>query len=226
MGQMARYIKGSVVSYIDYTPGSDVAAGDVIVDGDMLLICTGGTKKDASGTGISSGQLGAVVCRGGLFEVVADGVIGKRKRVYWDATAKKVTLTRGANLLFGFLGDVAASADGDVVSAEFSPGRGDIATSTVAATGSAQGDAALLADGFNLVTAADGTKGVILPLASAGREVRVKNSSASALKVYPATSDGINALSVNAAFSMPANTCSTFTAYDATTWYSNPLLPS
>ena len=102
----------------------------------------------------------------------------------------------------------------------------DLTPSTVAATGSAQGDAAALVLGFNLVTAADGTKGVILPAAAAGKQVRVKNNANAVLKVYPATSDAINALSINSAISIAAFTCPTFEAYDNTTWYTNPLLPS
>lgn len=224
MVQKAEYLKGHVYSRVDYTPGADVAVGDVVVDGELLLICTGGVT--ASATGMPSGKLGSMVARGGIFLVKADGAIGKRKRVYWDATNSKITLTRGANLQFGFTCDTAASADGDTIPVEFAPGRADMATSTVAAAGSVQGDAALLVDGFNLVTAADGTKGVLLPAASAGRQVIVKNSSASALKVWPYSGDAINAIGADTAMSIAANTCPIFTAYNATTWYSTPLLPS
>jgi len=46
------------------------------------------------------------------------------------------------------------------------------------------------------------------------------------LKVYPNTSDTINALSANAALSMAAKTAAVFVAYDATAWFTVPLLPS
>jgi predicted RecA/RadA family phage recombinase len=98
---------------------------------------------------------------------------------------------------------------------------------TKAAAGSTQSDAtAITAEGFCLVTAADATKGVKLPAAAAGKRVTVKNNANAVLKVYPASSDAINALSADAALSMAAYTCATFTAYDATTWYTEPLLPS
>ena len=103
-----------------------------------------------------------------------------------------------------------------------------MASATVAAAGSSQSDAAAIAEGFTLVTAADATKGVKLPAAAAGKVCVVKNGDAAiaVLKVYPNTDDAINALSANAALSMAAKTSAVFVAYDATTWYTVPLLPS
>mgnify|MGYP001108479287 CR=1 FL=1 len=97
-------------------------------------------------------------------------------------------------------------------------------SATVAAAGSAQGDAAALADGFSLVSAADGAKGVKLPAAAAGLMCIVKNNANAVLKVYPGTSDAIDALSANAALSVQPYATVTFLAYDATNWYtSNPV---
>lgn len=104
-----------------------------------------------------------------------------------------------------------------------------IPTATVAATGSTNADAALIVTGFTLVTAADATKGVILPTAVAGAICIIKNADAAnaVLKVYPSTSDGINALTVTTgAYSMAAKTSMMLVAYDATTWYTIPLLAS
>lgn len=99
-------------------------------------------------------------------------------------------------------------------------------TATVAATGSTQTDAASVSDGLTLVTAADGTKGVKLPVAVAGRTVILKNGAAAILKVWPASGDGINAITVDSNYVLAANTSSLLIAYDATTWYSVPLLAS
>jgi hypothetical protein len=101
-------------------------------------------------------------------------------------------------------------------------------SSTVAATGSAQADAAALSPGFNLATDADAAKGVILPAAAPGLVVIVKNADAAnaVLKVYPATGDAINAIAANGAYSMAAKTCMMLVAYDSTTWYTLPLLAS
>ena len=101
-------------------------------------------------------------------------------------------------------------------------------SSTVAATGSAQTDAAALSPGFNLATGADAAKGVILPAAVAGLVVIVKNADAAnaVLKVYPATGDAINALAANASYDITNLTSTLLVAYDATTWYSVPLVAS
>jgi hypothetical protein len=101
-----------------------------------------------------------------------------------------------------------------------------IKTATVAATGSTQSDAASISDGLTLVTAADATKGVKLPAAIAGRTVIIKNGANAVLKVWPATGDGINAITVDSNYVLAANTSSLLIAYDATTWYSVPLLAS
>lgn len=89
---------------------------------------------------------------------------------------------------------------------------------SLAAAGSAQGSAAAIVDDITNVTGADGTKGVVLPLAAAGDVRVVYNNSTSALLVYPNTSDDINDGSANASISMAAKTVATFRALDATTW--------
>lgn len=103
-----------------------------------------------------------------------------------------------------------------------------IPTATVAAAGSTQTDAAAIATGFTLVSAANATKGVLLPAAAAGLVCIVKNIDAAnaMLKIWPAGTNVINALSASAAFSIAAKTSVILVAYDATTWYSVPLLPS
>lgn len=90
---------------------------------------------------------------------------------------------------------------------------------SVAAAGSAQGDAAALTGGtLNTVSAADGTKGVILPAAESGLETRVYNEHATnGLKVYPASGDDINDGSANAAVTIEGKTLAIFHAIDAAT---------
>lgn len=101
-----------------------------------------------------------------------------------------------------------------------------IPSATVAATGTNQGTAAPITTGFTLVSAADGTVGVQLPTAVAGLQCIIKNNAAAVLKVYPFSGDGINAIAVNSALSMASLTSAVYVAYDATTWYTIPLLPS
>lgn len=209
---------------IDYTPGSAVTAGDVIVLGGMVAVAT---------NDIAASDLGSLsVC--GVKKVpktTAAWTVGLP--VHWDATGDPDggdAGTGAANQLgigtYMGIATAAAGSGDDYGYVLLNVKTAAVASSTAAAAGSAQGDATEIGLGFVLATAADGTKGVVLPAAAAGQQVVVKNGAAAILKVYPATSDAINALSANAAISMAANTCAVFTAYDATTWYTTPLLPS
>ena len=101
-----------------------------------------------------------------------------------------------------------------------------IPVAAVAAAGSTQGDAAALAEGINVVSAADGTKGVILPTAVAGMVIIVKNTAAGALKIYPATGGAVNAVAANGAYSITNLTSSLLVASSTTQWYSVPLVAS
>lgn|SRR3990167_333180 len=97
---------------------------------------------------------------------------------------------------------------------------------TVAAAGSTQADATAVGTGFTLVSAADGTKGVLLPAAKAGHVCFIKNNESSTLKIWPAVDDAINALAADASLDIVSLTSVILIAYDGTTWYSVPLLPS
>lgn len=97
---------------------------------------------------------------------------------------------------------------------------------TVAAAGSTQGDATAMSADFVLVSAADATKGVILPAPVAGRVLMLKNNANAVLKVYPATGGAINALSANGAISLAALVGAVFVASSTTQWFTIPLLPS
>jgi hypothetical protein len=97
-----------------------------------------------------------------------------------------------------------------------------------AAAGSTRADATAMTASFNWVTAADATKGVILPAPTAGRLVVVKNDDTAnaVLKVYAPGSAKINGVAGSTAFSMAAKTACWFVAYDATDWFSVPLVAS
>ncbi len=217
---------------IDHTPGSNVAAGDVVVLGSFIAIAL----RD-----IAASTLGAVAVDGVFRGAKVAGAIAIGDPLYWDADGDPVGGTAGTGGLTvnGSLGNfagyaIAAALDAgttvDFVLASYSSPASftSMPSATVAATGSAQGDAAAIQTGFTLVTAADATKGAKLPAAAAGKICVVKNSDAAnaILKLYPATGDAINALAANAALSMAAKTSALLVAYDATTWYTTPLLPS
>jgi len=61
--------------------------------------------------------------------------------------------------------------------------------------------------------------GVRLPNAEGGLIIFVTNTTATALNVYPNTSDAINSLSNNIAFVHPGNATLQYICTNATNWY-------
>ncbi len=92
---------------IDYTPGADVSAGDVVVQGDLI----GVSKLD-----IATGVLGALAVTG-VFDVPKTAGVGEAiaagLKVYWDVadSVAKTDDESGANKYLGKT--VAAAGDDD-----------------------------------------------------------------------------------------------------------------
>lgn len=99
---------------------------------------------------------------------------------------------------------------------------------TVAAAGSTVADAAQVYPGFTVVSAADGTKGIVLPATPlAGTMVYIKGTAAAVLKVWPDAAATINAISSNGAMSLASGAIpALFVATSATQWYSIGLVPA
>ncbi len=258
---------------IDYTPGSPVTGGDVIVQNNIVAIAK---------TDIAANAKGALAI-GGIFDIVkaaAEAFATVGANIFWDTVnipqggtvAGCVTATAAGNTWCGFVLETAEATDetvrillrstvtltaesfaladlSDIVSVDYTAGDILVAqgpstyddvpltgpfnlaatgllsmdSATVAAFGSVQGDAAALADGFSLVSAANGTKGVVLPAAAAGGLCVVKNNANAILKLWPNTSDAIDALGADNAMSVPAYATLVLVAYDVTTWYSTAI---
>ncbi|MDD5699440.1 MAG: DUF2190 family protein [Victivallaceae bacterium] len=100
---LAKYVQRG--HSIDYTPEADVAAGDVVIIGDLAGIA----KLD-----IKAGTLGALALVG-VFDIpkaTGEGtVIAAGTIVFWDAENKQVTATAGENKYLGKT--VIASTDDD-----------------------------------------------------------------------------------------------------------------
>ena len=96
-----------------------------------------------------------------------------------------------------------------------------LVVNTVVAAGSASTNATGLTTGKNVVTASDGTKGVILPVASRDMAVLVVNTvSGSNLLVYPASGEQINALTATTgAFTVPGGNEAVFLCDAGAHWY-------
>lgn len=97
---------------------------------------------------------------------------------------------------------------------------------SVAAAGSAQGDATLVKASVSIVTGADGTKGVILPAVGPGESCTLFNDSGSTCKVYPPSGAAITVVgtglgTVNAAHSMLTYKTVIYTWQSATQIFAN-----
>lgn len=93
-----------------------------------------------------------------------------------------------------------------------------------AAAGSSASDATLITASTAIVTAADGTKGVILPAVGPGESVTLFNNAGSTCKVWPPTGAAITVVgtglgTANAAHSMLTYKTVTYTCQSSTQWF-------
>lgn len=107
------------------------------------------------------------------------------------------------------------------VEAGFKIGKGVVwAVGTVAAAGTNAATAAVLpvTAPFISVTAADATKGVILPASPIGTQFIIHNVANAVLKVYPPTGGNFNSGTTDAAVSVAAKTQARYINVDGTLW--------
>ena len=90
---------------------------------------------------------------------------------------------------------------------------------TVTAAGSTQGDATSLTKTVNIVTSATANQGVKLPTAAAGINIKVVNTTAVTIIVYPNTSDVIDGGTVNAGVNLAPYSSVELVAQDTQDWY-------
>lgn len=126
------------------------------------------------------------------------------------------------------VGGVATFTGTAVAAATFTGNLRITVNPTVVAVGTNLATAAQLLEGFQTVSAADGTVGVKLPATPvAGTTVMVKGVTAGILKVYPDAAATINAIGSNGAMSLATGAMpATFVAASATQWYTTQLVPS
>lgn len=87
---------------------------------------------------------------------------------------------------------------------------------SVSAAGTVQGDATALTAQFNVVTTVASGSGVILPTHG---PIWIRNAGANALKIWPPVGDNINALSANAAATLPVGASAILDTADEAQWY-------
>lgn len=98
MGQVT-YRHGEPVM-IDYTPGANVSAGDVVDLGNTTGLTCGVVHVD-----IANGVQGAIAAGGGVYDGVNLNNAANYAKVYWDTATEKFTTTSTNNALFGFVVD-------------------------------------------------------------------------------------------------------------------------
>lgn len=112
-----------------------------------------------------------------------------------------------------------ASNGGNLIFANTAKGL-TMTPASLAATGSVQGDAAAIVARVSTVTAADGTKGIILPASPVAGDLYIAlNTAAAILKIYPGTGDTINATPANTAVSIAASVPTWCIAASASAWW-------
>lgn len=83
---------------IDYTPGADVSAGDVVILGNTAGLTCGVVHVDTA-----NAVQGAVAAGGGVYDAVNLDNAANYAKVWWDNATDKVTTTSTNNALFGFV---------------------------------------------------------------------------------------------------------------------------
>lgn len=216
---------------LDYTPGSAVTAGDVVLFGTTVVTIV---VND-----IAANVKGAVSTRG-VWNVPKDNSdVAAGDALYWDtdgdpyggtAGSGCFTKTAGSNVFGGYALEAAGTTTGDVdiflrsIDGTVPGALGPLPVDTVAVGGTAIGNAnAVPGTGFTLVTGADDTAAVVLPAAAAGKVCVLKNAVANKiLKVFPAVNDKINNAAANAVYNQGNGTMRMYVAYNAVDWFTTP----
>ncbi|MBU0639322.1 MAG: DUF2190 family protein [Planctomycetes bacterium] len=95
-------------SSIDYTPAADVAAGEVVVQGELVGVAKLDIKANTLGALAVAGVFDFAKATGGGTAITAGA------NVYWDDTNNVATTTATGNKLIGKCVKAAADADATV----------------------------------------------------------------------------------------------------------------
>jgi len=93
---------------VDYTPGSAVAAGDVVVQGELVGVARTPIAASALGSLAVAGVFDFTKATGGGTAITAGA------NCYWDATNQRATTTSSGNKVIGKCVRAAADADATV----------------------------------------------------------------------------------------------------------------
>ena len=145
-------------------------------------------------------------------------------------TMKSALRRSNANYFDNMCDSIVTLTDTQTISGNTTQNALILGTQSVAAAGSNQGSAgAITAQGgaVVIVSAADNTKGVILPLLSdctVGEVYLVMNNlSNKTLEIFPGSGDAINVSSDDTAITVAADTITMFIAMDSAEWFGAEL---
>jgi hypothetical protein len=174
-----------------YVSGAPIAGGNITITNPYAIqVAAGNVQLDTSTTS-SNTTTGALRVVGGV------GIGGN--------------LNVGENL------SITGNISGDTITANLvtqSVGTG------IAGAGVTQAAATVLTKHLNIVSLANsGANAVVLPTPGVGTSIKIVNTSANDLKVFPASGGIINDLGANAEFVMASNTRVEFCAASTTKWY-------
>jgi len=95
-------------NYVDYTPSSNVSAGDVVVQNELVGVAL---------SAITANELGSLCVEGVLAfpkDTGSSSAISVGEKCYWDASNEVATTTVGSNKLIGKCVKAAAADDSTV----------------------------------------------------------------------------------------------------------------
>jgi predicted RecA/RadA family phage recombinase len=186
--------------------GASANGGAIAITGGAATNATsgdGGAVAITGGAGPTAGNAGGAVT---ILSGAGDGTNGTAGAVLIDSSGTGATKgaivigTNAASLTFGKMPRIPFS--------------------TVAANGGNQATAGALAEGPNLVTGSDNSKGVVLPSCVDGARCYVINlNTDKTLKIYPPTGKQVNLAGANNAITVAANTVGLFFSEGANAWY-------
>ncbi len=181
-----------------------------------LLFSVSGTNRELV-TKDLNGNLGAVKATS-----ISTGTAGSETAI--TATAAEINAAAGTGIDSTELGLLNGATAGSITASKAvtrTAAQGiPLATLVVAATGSAAASGAALTKDVNLVTGADNTTCVVLPVGVVGEVITVVNTVANkTLPVFPNGVENINGLGAGVVFTMGPGRLAQFLCTAASTWY-------
>ena len=205
-------------SRIDYTPASNVAAGDVVEIGGRVLVAP---------TAIIANDVGAVDGESVFDMPKSSDVFVTGDPVYWDGGGTPVTGTAASGAATNAVGTFAGMALANAANTASyvrtklgakRPDGGEF--HLLAGAGGNIATAAQLEPGWTKVSGADNSVGVILPSCKNGVECVVINQNTDkTLKVYPPVGKQINGAGANNAIVIAVNSATVLRSEGANAYY-------